>query len=318
MFASSLRSVARNGPLAARSFSSTAATSAAEVKSLGVIGAGQMGLGIALVAATKAGVPVTLVDTSQASLDKGLKFADKLLEKDVSKQRLTREAADAARALLTPTVKMDDLSSVDFVIEAVPEIPDLKQSIFRNLAQIAPKHAILATNTSSIPITKIAAATTTDPTDLQAPSRVISTHFMNPVPIQKGVEIIRGLQTSQETMDTAIAFVERMGKVASVSADSPGFLANRILMPYINEAVLCLETGVGGREDIDNIMKNGTNVPMGPLTLADFIGLDTCLAIMNVLHQETGDSKYRPAGLLRRMVDAGWMGKKTGKGFYDY
>ncbi|KAJ5389370.1 3-hydroxybutyryl-CoA dehydrogenase [Penicillium cataractarum] len=318
MFAASLRSVTRNGPSAARSFSSTAATSAAEVKSLGVIGAGQMGLGIALVAAQKAGVPVTLVDTSQASLDKGLKFADKLLEKDVAKQRITREAADAARALLTPTVKMEDLSSVDFVIEAVPEIPDLKQSIFKNLAQIAPKHAILATNTSSIPITKIAAATTTDPTDLQAPSRVISTHFMNPVPIQKGVEIIRGLQTSQETMDTAIAFVERMGKVASVSADSPGFLANRILMPYINEAVICLETGVGGREDIDNIMKNGTNVPMGPLTLADFIGLDTCLAIMNVLHQETGDSKYRPAGLLRRMVDAGWMGKKTGKGFYDY
>ncbi|KAF7718603.1 3-hydroxyacyl-CoA dehydrogenase family protein [Penicillium ucsense] len=318
MFASSLRSLTLRGPLAARKFSSTAATSAAEVKSLGVIGAGQMGLGIALVAATKAGVPVTLVDNSQASLDKGLKFADKLLEKDVAKQRLTRDAADAARALLMPTVKMDDLSSVDFVIEAVPEIPDLKQSIFKNLAQIAPKHAILATNTSSIPITKIAAATTSDPTDLQAPSRVISTHFMNPVPVQKGVEIIRGLQTSQETTDTAIAFVERMGKVASVSADSPGFLANRILMPYINEAVICLETGIGGREDIDNIMKNGTNVPMGPLTLADFIGLDTCLAIMNVLHQETGDSKYRPAGLLRRMVDAGWMGKKTGKGFYEY
>ncbi|KAJ5175453.1 3-hydroxybutyryl-CoA dehydrogenase [Penicillium canariense] len=318
MFASSLRSVARNGPVVARSFSSTAATSAAEVKSLGVIGAGQMGLGIALVAAQKVGIPVTLIDSSQASLDKGLKFADKLLEKDVSKQRITREAADAARALLIPSVKMDDLSSVDFVIEAVPEILDLKQTIFKNLAQIAPKHAILATNTSSISITKIAAATTTNPTDLQAPSRVISTHFMNPVPIQKGVEIIRGLQTSQETMDTAIAFVQRMGKVASVSADSPGFLANRILMPYINEAVICLETGVGGREDIDSIMKTGTNVPMGPLTLADFIGLDTCLAIMNVLHQETGDSKYRPAGLLRRMVDAGWMGKKTGKGFYDY
>ena len=245
-------------------------------------------------------------------------MTDKLLEKDVSKQRLTREAADAARGLLTPSTKMDDLSSVDFVIEAVPEIVDLKQTIFSNLAQIAPKHAILATNTSSISITKIAAATTTDPTDLQAPSRVISTHFMNPVPIQKGVEIIRGLQTSQETMDTAIAFVQRMGKVASVSADSPGFLANRILMPYINEAVICLETGVGGREDIDNIMKTGTNVPMGPLVLADFIGLDTCLAIMNVLHQETGDSKYRPSGLLRRMVDAGWLGKKSGKGFYDY
>ena len=213
---------------------------------------------------------------------------------------------------------MDDLSSVDFVIEAVPEIVDLKTSIFSQLAQIASKNAILATNTSSISITKIAAATTTNPTDLQAPSRVISTHFINPVPIQKGVEIIAGLQTSQETIDTAVAFVERMGKISSVSADSPGFLANRILMPYINEAIICLETGVGGREDIDNIMKNGTNVPMGPLTLADFIGLDTCLAIMNVLHQEIGDSKYRPSGLLRRMVDAGWMGKKSGKGFYEY
>ncbi|KAJ6104245.1 hypothetical protein N7523_010565 [Penicillium sp. IBT 18751x] len=318
MFASSLRSAYCRGPVVARSFSSTAATSAAEVKSLGVIGAGQMGLGIALVAAQKAQIPVTLVDSNQASLDKGLKFADKLLEKDVAKQRLTREAADAARGLLIPTLKIDDLSSVDFVIEAVPEIIDLKQKIFSNLAQIAPKHAILATNTSSISITKIAAATTTDPTDLQAPSRVISTHFMNPVPVQKGIEIIRGLQTSQETMDTAIAFVERMGKVASVSADSPGFLANRILMPYINESIICLETGVGRREDIDNIMKTGTNVPMGPLVLADFIGLDTCLSIMNVLHQETGDSKYRPAGLLRRMVDAGWLGKKSGKGFYDY
>ncbi|CAG7949083.1 unnamed protein product [Penicillium salamii] len=319
MFASSLRLTSLpKGPSMARGFSYTSPARVAEVKSLGVIGAGQMGLGIALVAAQRAQVPVTLVDSSQASLDKGLKFADKLLAKEVTKQRITQEAADAARGLLIPTIKIDDLSSVDFVIEAVPEIPDLKTKIFSSLAQIAPKHAILATNTSSISITKIAAATSTDPTDLQASSRVISTHFMNPVPIQKGVEIIRGLQTSQETMDTAIAFVERMGKVASVSADSPGFLANRILMPYLNEAVICLETGVGGREDIDNIMKTGTNVPMGPLVLADFIGLDTCLAIMNVLHQETGDSKYRPAGLLRRMVDAGWLGRKSGKGFYDY
>ncbi|KAL4793803.1 3-hydroxyacyl-CoA dehydrogenase [Aspergillus venezuelensis] len=304
--------------MSSRAFSTSRTVHAAEVKSLGVIGAGQMGLGIALVAAQKAGVPVTLVDNSQASIDKGLKFADKLLEKDVSKERITREAADAARGRITSSLKLDDLFSVDFVIEAVPEIPGLKTSIFTKLSQIAPKHAILATNTSSISITKIAAATTTDPTDLQAPSRVISTHFMNPVPIQKGVEIIAGLQTSKETIDTSIAFVQRMGKVAAVSADSPGFLANRILMPYINEAIICLETGVGGKEDIDSIMKNGTNVPMGPLTLADFIGLDTCLAIMNVLHGETGDSKYRPSGLLKRMVDAGWLGKKSEKGFYDY
>lgn len=217
-----------------------------------------------------------------------------------------------------PSTKLDDLSDVDFVIEAVPEIPDLKSSIFSQLAQIAPKHAILATNTSSISITKIAASTTKDPNDLQAPSRVISTHFMNPVPVQKGVEIISGLQTSPETLETALEFVKRMGKIPAVSADTPGFLANRILMPYINEAIICLETGIGRREDIDSIMKYGTNVPMGPLTLADFIGLDTCLAIMNVLHTETGDSKYRPSVLLKKMVDAGWLGKKSGKGFYDY
>ena len=213
---------------------------------------------------------------------------------------------------------MEDLSNVDFVIEAVPEIPDLKKSVFAKLAEICPPHAILATNTSSISITTIAAATSKDPTDTSASSRVISTHFMNPVPVQKGVEIISGLQTSQSTVDTALDFCKRMGKVPSVSADSPGFLANRILMPYINEAIICLETGVGQKEDIDNIMMNGTNVPMGPLQLADFIGLDTCLAIMETLHHGFGDSKYRPAVLLRQMVDAGWLGKKSRKGFYDY
>ncbi len=243
---------------------------------------------------------------------------DKLLAKDVAKSRLTQEQADKARSLLTPTTSMDDLSSVDFVIEAVPEIPQLKFDIFSKLAQICPKHAILATNTSSISITSIAAATTKDPKDTQASSRVVSTHFMNPVPVQKGVEIIGGIQTSVETLDTAVAFCRAMGKITSVSADSPGFLANRILMPYINEAVICLETGVGDRDAIDAIMKNGTNVPMGPLQLADFIGLDTCLAIMRVLHNETGDSKYRPSVLLKKMVDAGWLGKKSGKGFYDY
>ncbi|KAL1303913.1 hypothetical protein AAFC00_000367 [Neodothiora populina] len=291
---------------------------AAHVKSIGVIGAGQMGLGIALVAAQKAGVPVTLVDTSQASIDKGLKFADKLLAKDVAKQRITQDDADAARSRLTSTTSMDDLSNVDMVIEAVPEIIGLKTDIFSRLAQITSSHTVLATNTSSISITKIAASTTKDPTDLSTSSRVISTHFMNPVPVQKGVEIITGLQTSDATLATAIAFCKRMGKIPSVSADSPGFLANRILMPYINEAIICLETGVGSKEDIDAIMKNGTNVPMGPLQLADFIGLDTCLAIMKVLHQEMGDSKYRPSVLLSKMVDAGWLGKKSGKGFYDY
>ncbi|KAJ9139490.1 3-hydroxyacyl-CoA dehydrogenase [Pleurostoma richardsiae] len=290
-----------------------------DVKRLGVVGAGQMGLGIALVAAQKAQVPVTLVDASQSALDKGVAFAEKLLAKDVSKQRITQEQADAARSLLSPATTLDALAEVDFVIEAVPEIPKLKFDIFGQLAQICPSHAVLATNTSSISITKIAAATTGgNPKDTSASSRVVSTHFMNPVPVQKGVEIISGLQTSAQTIERAVAFCKAMGKVPSVSADSPGFLANRILMPYINEAVICLETGVGDRDAIDAIMKNGTNVPMGPLQLADFIGLDTCLAIMKVLHEETGDSKYRPSVLLGKMVDAGWLGKKSGKGFYDY
>jgi len=258
------------------------------------------------------------VDNSQASLDKGLAFADKLLAKDVSKSRITQDQADEARSKLSSATSIEKLSDVDFVIEAVPEIPQLKFDIFAKLAEICPKHAILATNTSSISITKIAAATTKDPKDTSASSRVVSTHFMNPVPVQKGVEIISGLQTSAETLNTAVAFCKAMGKITSVSADSPGFLANRILMPYINEAVICLETGVGDRDSIDAIMKNGTNVPMGPLQLADFIGLDTCLSIMRVLHQETGDSKYRPSVLLTKMVDAGWLGKKSGKGFYEY
>ncbi|KAJ9652691.1 hypothetical protein H2198_008058 [Neophaeococcomyces mojaviensis] len=301
-----------------RQFSTSPAMAAIEIKKLGVVGAGQMGLGIALVAAQKAEVQVTLVDSSQKSLDKGMAFADKLLSKDVSKQRITQEIADATKKRLTPTTQISDLSDVDMVIEAVPEIPSLKQQIFAQLAEICPKHAILATNTSSISITKIAAATTKDPTDTSASSRVVSTHFMNPVPVQKGVEIISGLQTSSEALNTAVEFCKKMGKIPSVSADSPGFLANRILMPYINEAIICLETGVGTKEDIDSIMKNGTNVPMGPLTLADFIGLDTCLSILEVLHSGLGDSKYRPSVLLRQYVDAGWLGKKSGKGFYDY
>ena len=290
----------------------------AEVKKLGVIGAGQMGLGIALTASRAAGVPVTVVDNAQQSLDKGLSFADKLLEKDVKKEKISQSDADAARQRLSSSTDMAALGEVDMVIEAVPEIVDLKKSIFSQLAQICPPHAILATNTSSISITLIAAATTKDPTDLSASSRVVSTHFMNPVPVQTGVEIITGLQTSPSTLATALAFCERMGKVPSISTDSPGFLANRILMPYINEAIICLETGVGKEKDIDDIMRNGTNVPMGPLQLADFIGLDTCLSIMEVLHTQLGDSKYRPSVRLRQMVDAGWLGKKSGRGFYEY
>lgn len=247
-----------------------------------------------------------------------MQLVEKLLEKDVSKSRLTQEQADQAHSLLTPSTKMEDLGSVDFVIEAAPEIPDLKYEIFGQLAKICPKEAVLATNTSSISITRIAAAAGSPAGDASAASRVVSTHFMNPVPVQKGVEIISGLQTSKETLERAVDLCKRMGKIPSLSADSPGFLANRILMPYINEAIICLETGVGDRDSIDVIMKNGTNVPMGPLQLADFIGLDTCLAIMRVLHQETGDSKYRPSVLLCKMVDAGWLGKKSGKGFYDY
>ncbi|KAI1435940.1 3-hydroxybutyryl-CoA dehydrogenase [Xylaria sp. CBS 124048] len=301
-----------------RHFSSSPVRNAAEPKHLGVIGAGQMGLGIALVAARHAGVAVTLVDSSQAALDKGLAFADHLLAKDVTKNRMTKAEATEVRSKLTSTLSINDLSNVDFVIEAVPEIPSLKFELFAKLAEICPKHAILATNTSSISITKIAAATTKDPKDLSASSRVVATHFMNPVPVQKGVEIISGLQTSAETLETAVNFCKAMGKITSVAADSPGFLANRILMPYINEAIICLETNVGDRDSIDSLMKNGTNVPMGPLQLADFIGLDTCLAIMRVLQQETGDSKYRPSILLVKMVDAGWLGKKSGKGFYDY
>ncbi|KAF3212724.1 hypothetical protein TWF192_006884 [Orbilia oligospora] len=282
------------------------------VDRISVIGAGQMGLGIALVAARHASLPVTLIDSSPASLNKSMDFLSKLLSKDVTKSRLTEAQATEIKSRITTSTDITDVSTSDFIIEAVPEIIDLKISIFKKLSEVAKPTAVLATNTSSISITKIAAAAG------DAADRVISTHFMNPVPIQPGVEIITALQTSPKTLETSLSLCKALQKIPSQSADTPGFLANRILMPYINEAIICLESGIGRKEDIDGIMKNGTGVPMGPLALADFIGLDTCLAIMRVLYGDTGDSKYRPSVLLQRMVDAGWLGKKSGRGFYEY
>ncbi|KAK9478328.1 3-hydroxyacyl-CoA dehydrogenase [Lipomyces japonicus] len=301
-----------NAATSSSSNSSSTTTTSTGVQKLAVIGAGQMGAGIALVAASDAKVPVLLVDLHEAVLHKALKFLDLLLEKNVKKGKISGLDAQDIKSRITTSSSYDGLTETDFVIEAVPEIEQLKLSIFSEISTIAPANAVLSTNTSSISVTRIAASAK------GAEHRVVSTHFMNPVPVQKGVEIISGLQTSSDTLQRAIEFVRKMGKSPSVCEDAPGFMANRILLPYINEAIICLETGIGKREDIDNIMKNGCAMPMGPLALADFIGLDTCLAIMKLLHTQTGDSKYRPAILLQKMVDAGWHGKKTRKGFYDY
>ncbi|KAG9299244.1 hypothetical protein G9A89_013892 [Geosiphon pyriformis] len=273
------------------------------VHQLGVIGAGQMGLGIAFVAAKVAELPVKIFDANPKQIEKSLAFLDTLIEKDIAKNRIRREQANAIKSRINPANDISAFASLDFVIEAVPENIDLKRKVFSELDQVVKPDAILATNTSSISITKIAAAT-------KRPENIIGMHFMNPVPVMELIEIIPGLATSCDTIEKTQSLAKAMGKTCTQSQDVPGFIANRLLIPYINEAVIVLEQGIATPKDIDTTMKLGTNIPMGPLRLADFIGLDTCLAIMKVLHQEIGDTKYRPAVLLQKYVDAGWLGMK--------
>ncbi|MFC4184150.1 3-hydroxybutyryl-CoA dehydrogenase [Saccharococcus thermophilus] len=281
-----------------------------DVKTIMVVGAGQMGSGIAQVCAM-AGYHVFLHDISQAQIDKGLANIEKLLSRQVEKGKMTEEEKAATLSRLTPSTDLQNAAQVDLVIEAIVENMDVKTKLFAELDQIAPPHAILATNTSSLPITEIAAAT-------KRPEKVIGMHFMNPVPVMKLVEIIRGLATADEVYETIEAITRKLNKVPVEVNDFPGFISNRVLMPMINEAIYALYEGVATKEAIDEVMKLGMNHPMGPLTLADFIGLDTCLYIMETLHEGFGDDKYRPCPLLRKYVKAGWLGRKTGRGFYTY
>lgn len=280
------------------------------IKKVGVLGAGQMGSGIAQVLAQRE-IEVVLYDIADAQLTKALAGIGKNLQRQVDKGQLEPAAVAATTARIRTTKAFEELADCDMAIEAVTEKESLKLDIFRKLDEVVKPGAILASNTSSIPITRIGAVT-------KRPEKVIGMHFMNPVPVMKLVEVIRGLATSDETFDATGALVAKLDKEMAVSADYPGFIVNRILIPMINEAVYALFEGIATVEDIDKGMKLGTNQPMGPLTLADFIGLDTCLAIMNVLYEGFKDPKYRPCPLLAKMVEAGFLGRKSGRGFYTY
>jgi len=282
----------------------------ADLKTIGVIGAGQMGNGIAHVSAL-AGYDVILSDISDESLAQGMKAIERNMARQVGRGQYDQGAMDTALARIKPTTVLKDHEAANMVIEAATERREIKEQIFRSICEIVPSDTYLATNTSSISITRLASVT-------DRPERFIGLHFMNPVPLMKLVEVIRGLATGQETYETAIEFAGRLEKTTTNAEDYPAFIVNRILVPMINEAVYALYEGVGTVESIDTAMHLGANHPMGPLTLADFIGLDTCLSIMQVLHDGLADTKYRPCPLLVKYVEAGWVGKKVGKGFYDY